>query len=197
MKRTTKDKNLAPVIVLVIFWLLSGIVAGYTLRQNNLTMLRLREEVFTADETGVEVNERLIALQQYVTTHMNTELPKLGEEKAIQLKKTYETLVSAETARVSAERQRIATEATTYCEATLPSVRLTERVGCVASYTAARPVSEKPIPKELYTFDFVSPAWSPDIAGFSLALFLALSASIGIAIIVKILVRNSIKKNVN
>lgn len=197
MKRTAKDKSPILVILLVVFWLLSGIVGGYSLRQNNLTMLRLREDVFSADQSGADVNESLIALQQFVTTHMNTELPKLGDEKAIQLKNTYETLLNAETARVSAERQRIATEATNYCESALPSGRLTDRVACVASYTSERPVNDRRIPKELYTYDFISPAWSPDFAGLSLVLFALLSAVVFVYVSVRLLVRRSIKKNLN
>jgi hypothetical protein len=42
------------------------------------------------------------------------------------------------------------------------------RVACVTQYVDTRTVHEQPIPDDLYKFDFVSPGWSPDLAGWSL-----------------------------
>lgn len=191
-ERHPRNTNTVIILIVAVFvWITSGIIAGYTLRQNNLRMLELREAVFEADESGGDVNAALTELQQFVTTTMNTSLPKLGEEKAIQLKSTYEKMVAAEQARVASERQRVTQEATAYCEATLPNVRLTERVPCVQNYIAARPVVEKTIQKDLYTFDFVSPRWSPDLAGMALILFIVSSLAIFSCAVVMISRRKS------
>ena len=179
-------------VALITVWLLSGLLALYTLRQNNLTMLRKREAVFTADQSGVGLEETLRELQIYVTGHMNTRLPKLGDEKAVQLKYTYERLVAAEEARTSSERVRITNEATAICEASLPSVVLTQRAACVQNYIAARPVAERNIPEELYSFDFVSPVWSPDVAGWLVVFFFLVSFLLAIRIVVGISVRRAL-----
>lgn len=173
----------------------TGVGAAYSLRNNNLRMLDLREAVFKADESGTGLNESLSELQQYVTTHMNTALPKLGDEKAIQLKSTYDRLVSAEAARVSAERVKITNEATAHCEASLPSVKLTERARCVQEYVEARPVSSVAIPKELYTFDFVSPFWAPDTAGLLIVGFIFFSVVLIIRTAVGYFVSRTLKRS--
>jgi hypothetical protein len=52
------------------------------------------------------------------------------------------------------------------------AVPLTIIAQCVQDYVAARTSSANPapattVPKELYTNDFISPKWSPDLAGWS------------------------------
>lgn len=159
-------------------------------------MLRLRDAVFVADEKDQGVNEALRELQSFVVSHMNTNLPKLGDEKAIQLKFTYERLIKTENDRVSTERARIASEATAYCEAALPSVRLTERAKCVEDYIAARPVTLRDIPKDLYSFDFVSPSWSPDIAGWSLVAAILAALYLVIRLIGGVFIKRSLRSHI-
>ncbi len=184
------------IIVLAVLFVVSGLFAGLSLRQNNLRMLELRSEVFRVDEAGGDINTALSNLQQYVTTTMNTSLPKLGDQKAIQLKYTFERLQKAEEERVAAERQRINQEAVVACEAALPNVPLTSRVPCVQQYIADRPVVAKSIPKELYTFDFVSPRWSADAAGLALLVSMVSFVLLACSILYRILIYRSLKSKI-
>ncbi len=192
-RRTLRRLSLVIPTVAVVA---TGVSAVFALRNNNLTMLQLRDKVFTADEQGGDVNQSLSELQKYVATHMNTTLPKLGEERAIQLKYTYERLVAAENERVSAERQKIASDATAYCETSMPSGWLTNRAQCVADYVAARPVAGRPIAKELYSFDFVSPRWSPDLAGWLLVTAATSALILGIRLISGLLTHRSLRQHI-
>lgn len=160
-------------------------------------MLSLRDAVFAADAAeGGDVSGALSNLQRYVTAHMNTSLPKLGDEKAIQLKYTYDRLVAAEDQRVSAERVSIADAAAAFCESALPNVRLTVRAQCVQEYIEVRPVTARTIPKELYTFDFVSPLWSSDAAGWLVVSFIIASVVLLVRVVSGILVRRSLKRGI-
>ena len=155
----------ASIVISGVVALGSGALTLYFLRQNNLTMLEKRQAVLDADAAQQDVRPKLAELQSFVTTHMNTSLPKLGTAPAIQLKTTYDKLIAAEQQRVSTERQRISEEATTYCEANVRGL-LSNRAACVADYTAARQVTEQSISSDLYKYNFASPRWSPDAAGF-------------------------------
>ncbi|OGL40578.1 hypothetical protein A3J32_02770 [Candidatus Saccharibacteria bacterium RIFCSPLOWO2_02_FULL_46_7] len=44
------------------------------------------------------------------------------------------------------------------------------RVSCVADYVTSHGVKVKAVPAGLYQFDFLNPAWSPDLAGWSLVI---------------------------
>lgn len=169
MKKTNRIANrvllIANVLVIIVF-AVSSVLA---LRSNNSTMIELYQKVADADKAGEGVTGALAKLQTHVSRHMNSTPPKLGDNPSVQLKYTYEKALTAEQARVSSERQRITNEATAYCEQTVRNVVLSVRAQCVADYTAARPVAEKPILADLYRYDFVSPKWTPDIAGWSLA----------------------------
>jgi hypothetical protein len=146
-------------------------IAVLALRQNNLEMLRLKQQVAVVDEQNGDVEAALKELRQHVYSHMNTNLSSGANaiKPPIQLKYRYERLVAAEQARVSAETSRIYTEAQAVCEAQFPnSFSGGPRVPCIEAYVNSRQVVAKTIPDSLYKFDFVSPAWSPDIAGISM-----------------------------
>lgn len=154
----------------------AGSVSLFALRENNLTMLDLREDVIAADESGEGVSETLTALQTYIASHMNTNPPHLGSEPAIQLIKSFERAKKAESDRVSSERTTVANDAAVYCEQNIRNVQLSVRADCVADYTSQRPVTEKQIVADLYRYDFVSPRWTPDLAGLSLLVSIVLGS---------------------
>lgn len=154
--------------VLALSFIASVAVGVLALRQNNLRMLELREAVFIADKNDGDTSTALSELQAYVVTHMNTTLPKLGDEKAIQLKYTYERRLAADEVRVSAERADVSAQATAYCQSTHAGASFAVRSQCVEDFYAAHPVSSLTIPKELYAYEFVSPFWVPDKAGLAL-----------------------------
>lgn len=153
----------------VVFFII-GVVA---LRQNNLTAIRLRDEVLKVDEQNGDVEAALRRLREHVYSHMNSELGggASNVQQPIQLKYRYERLVTAEKERVSSVNEQIYNDAQEECERRFPAgLSGGNRIPCIEAYVSSRNAKEQPIPDSLYKFDFVSPRWSPDVAGISLAL---------------------------
>lgn len=142
-------------------------VSGFALRANNLRMVELRDAVYTADKENGDVSKALTNLQRYVTSHMNTKLTgPNGVYPPIQLKYTYERIRAAE---AKASNSSVYSDAQNYCETQNPNgFSGKNRIDCIQQYVESHGVAQKPIPQSLYKFDFVSPSWSPDAAGFSL-----------------------------
>lgn len=155
----------------LIIALISGVVAVAALRQNDLAMIKLRQAVVTADQQNGDVETALRNLREYVYGHMNTNLASGNNaiRPPIQLKYRYERLVQAEKNRVAAINAKVYTEAQAVCEQQIPSgLSGGGRVPCIQQYVTAHGTRAQPIPDALYKFDFLSPAWSPDLAGWSL-----------------------------
>lgn len=142
------------------------------LRDNYATMTQLREAVYVADRQGEGVEVALQNLRSHVNNHMNTSLSSGAESvyPPIQLKETYNRLVTAEQQRVEVANSQLYTEAQNYCESQDPnSFSGGSRVGCIQQYVDDHGQKAQPIPDGLYKFDFATPSWSPDLAGWSLA----------------------------
>lgn len=148
-----------------------GVVCVLALRANNEHMIKLRDAVYSADQNNKNVQGSLMALQAYVTAHMNTDL-SAGPDPVyppIQLKYTYDRLVQAQANAVATTNSVLYTNAQHYCEKLDPTdFSGHNRVPCIESYVESHGVSLPMIPDALYKFDFVSPSWSPDLAGWSL-----------------------------
>lgn len=150
----------------------SAILCVFALRDNNLHMVQLREAVYTADKNNGDIEGTLRNLRAYVYSHMNTNLASgpNAVHPPIQLKYTYDRLVKAQSTDSTTSNSEIYSQAQKYCEQAIPngfsgSYRLT----CIQSYVKQHGItSVQTVPKELYQFDFVSPRWSPDLAGWSL-----------------------------
>jgi hypothetical protein len=153
-----------------------ALIAVLSLRQNNITALRLRDKVIQADQADEDVEAALHSLRQYVYSHMNTNLSTgNGIYPPIQLKYRYERLVAAEKQRVSDENAKIYNDAQNYCEARFPTgLSGSGRIPCIQQYIDSHGVKEQAIPDGLYKFDFASPAWSPDLAGWSIVIAVVL-----------------------
>jgi len=157
---------------LAVIFAVFAVVAVFALRQNNLTMAQLRQDVYAADEQNGDVEGALQRLRGFVHSHMNTNLSAGADAvyPPIQLKYTYQRLQDAEKARVQQGNSDVYTQAQAYCEQQNADFSGRNRVPCIEQYVSQHGgVKEKSIPDALYKFDFVSPAWSPDLAGFSLA----------------------------
>jgi hypothetical protein len=157
--------------LLLILAVVSFVVFIFAYRNNNLVMVELREEVFLADREGGDVEEPLRRLREHVHSHMNTDLAPTDSavRPPIQLKYRYEALVEEEMKRVSDRNEEIYTNAQVFCEQRFPgSLTQSGRIPCIEEYVDRNGVEFEPIPESLYKFDFVSPRWSPDLAGFSL-----------------------------
>jgi hypothetical protein len=149
----------------------SSVVCVFALRANNQQMLNLREQVFIADKNNTDVQAPLRALQSYVTTHMNTDLNAEGATvyPPIQLRYTYERLVRQQSDQIAAANNEIYTTAQRECERLNPNdVSGRARIPCIESYVQSHTSKVTPIPDALYKFSFVSPRWSPDVAGWSM-----------------------------
>ncbi len=158
------------VIGLVIAFLFFSVTSASLLRLNNKEMIRLKNNVFAADKDGEGVEEALNDLRSHVYSHMNTDLSSgpLAIKPPIQLKYTYERLVTAEKTRVEQANAGLRDEATKICEARFPAGQLRPRAQCVDEYLSKNITKENSIPKELYQFDFISPRFSFDLAGITL-----------------------------
>jgi hypothetical protein len=151
--------------------ILSGVVCLVALRANNEHMLQLRTQLYQADQTNDDVQGALHKLQNYVVSHMNTNLStgNSGVYPPIQLQGTYDRLIQARGAALQQQNSQIYTDAQHYCEQQ-NSVDFSghNRVPCIEQYVQNHGVKLPTIQDSLYKFDFISPRWSPDLAGWSL-----------------------------
>lgn len=168
----TKLRRIKPWYLLVLA-VISTVVCIFALRANNEHMIKLRGVVYKADQNNTDVAGALKGLQAYVTAHMNTNLDS-GQNAVyppIQLKYTYERLVQAQNAAAGGSSQ-LYSEAQHYCEGQ-NSVDFSgrNRVPCIEQYVQSHGGGQpSTVPDALYKFDFVSPQWSPDLAGWSMAI---------------------------
>jgi hypothetical protein len=148
-----------------------GALFVYAYRQNNVEAIHLRDAVLEADKQNGDVEGALKTLRVYTYSHMNANLSGGANNiyPPIQLKYRYDRLVQAEKDRVTAVNAKLYTQAQTYCEQQVTSRVTINRVPCIQDYlTTHGAASEQAIPDALYKFDFASPIWSPDLAGWSL-----------------------------
>jgi hypothetical protein len=177
---------------LFVACLLFATLTIFALRSNNLTMVHLRNNVYQADKDNGDVTGTLQKLRSYVYAHMNTNLENGAGSvyPPIQLKYTYERLQKAAQADADAANSSVYTDAQHYCEQLYPdSFSGGPRVPCIENYVSTHGVKPKTIPDSMYKFAFVSPTWSPDLAGWSLVitfvLFLLLIIRVAIWLFVK------------
>jgi hypothetical protein len=152
----------------VAAFVVMSVLGLYALRQNNLGAVRLRDQLLEVDKQSGNVEEALGKLRGYMYSHMNAQLSNdNGIYPPIQLKYTYERLAAAEKQRVQTANQKIYNDAQRTCEALVPGgLSGSGRIPCIQQYVDTKGQKELPVPDALYKFDFVSPAWSPDLAGF-------------------------------
>lgn len=150
-----------------------GIIFILSYRQNNIRMIELRDRVFAADEANGDIAGALNDLRQYVYGHMNARLVSgdTAIRPPIQLKHHYERLVNKENERLESQKAALTKEAEQVCRQKFPNtLNVTGLAPCIEGYVMEKATAKQEIPKELYQFDFVSPRWSPDLAGWSLVL---------------------------
>lgn len=189
----TKLRDVKPWYFLVLA-LLSGVVAVFALRNNYLQMVRLKDAVYAADKNGGDTEKALQNLQYYVVRHMNTSLSAGSDTiyPPIQLKYTYDRLVKAESDELASTNTALYNDAQKHCEA-LDSTDFSgrNRVPCIQQYVKDHGQPLKTIPDSLYKFDFVSPVWSPDLAGWSIVV--AVLSIVAFAVL--FVVRRWLKRN--
>jgi hypothetical protein len=160
------------IVLLAAFALLSAVL----LRHNNLQMVERRKAVITADEQNGDVDTALKKLRAYMARHMNT---RMGEP--IQLKYSYERAVKKQVE--GAAKSGNTTDANAYqrAQTECKTGNTVTYAQCVIDRTSqvapgSNPVTQiKPPAVELFSYQFYSPMWSPDLAGFAtLGLFITL-----------------------
>lgn len=167
-----KHIKLKYLLFLAVFFLVLGIIG---LRQNYSHMVKLRTAVAIADEQNGNVELALRDLRQFVYNHMNTNISSgnVSIKPPVQLKYRYERLTKAEEARVSKFNESVKQRGEQICGKKFPAGGFNSpRVACVAEYVRVNSIKDNPVPSDLYKFDFISPSWSPDLAGISLLLSL-------------------------
>lgn len=173
LKRLQQMKTWQFVLVLILMLF----VTATFLRINNIGMIQRREAVVSADEQGNTdaLQNRLYDLQRYSAAHMN------ADTGVIYLQESYDR--AAQKAKDEAERS---TQGSTNIykkieeEVCGPLARANgwrwpdaRYIACQRTELAKYPASQQgsgavTLPnKELFRHSFVSPAWSPDFAGFS------------------------------
>lgn len=165
----TKFRGLNP-WYFVALMVISGVVCTVALRSNNQHMIKLRSAVYAADKNNGDVTTALNDLRSYVNGHMNTNLATPdGVYPPIQLKYTYDRLVQAESQQVASTNSVLYTQAEDYCQQQIPNgFSGRYRVPCVMQYVNNHGLHTATIPESLYQFNFATPVWSPDLAGWSL-----------------------------
>ncbi len=172
VRRTIKDLQRVKTWQLLILLILVGFVAATFLRLNNIGMVERRTAVINADAKGDEETtiKRLYDLQQYVSSHMNTDMGK-----GVYLESTYNRDYQAWQATQYGEQNsngNVYKKAQEVCEPKF-SHYSTAYLQCTTSELAKYPAASgttKPsgAPQvNNYLHDYVSPIWSADFAGWS------------------------------
>lgn len=193
----TRFRRIKPWYFLILA-IISGVICVFALRANNQHMLELREAVYAADKNSGDTETALQNLRAYVTTHMNTNL-SAGENAVyppIQLKYTYERLVKAHSEATGQQNQKIYTDAQRHCEQQNPAgFGGGGRIPCIQQYVQSHTVvsSTESVPDALYKFSFVTPKWSPDLAGWSLVATILLFAAFVISLITRLWFKHKLK----
>lgn len=197
IKQHIRKRHIKTWQLFVVFCALS-LTSLFLLRQNNLKMIELRNEVIRADEQAGDVSGALKRLNEHVFKHVNTELVR-----PVELVHSYNRQAQAaiEAANRGSGRDVYA-EATRACER--QGVPIANIANCAAEYALRNNATVDPtkiiLPeKDLFKHTFASPRWAPDAAGISifitgvigLWIFLRFLEFIAIHVIIRKRLRNN------
>lgn len=187
---------------LVVVLILMALLAATFLRLNNIGMVERRSAVIAADESGdsLAMQERLYELQRYSMTHMNANTgPFTLKEQHNRDVQTIAKQAQDGAGDSKADSDRI----TAKCRQETNSTYGTAWVQCFAdaweALGADNSLAELPALPDVaaYRVEFVSPLWTPDFAGFTVAIcvliLLAIIARIIGVIILRIILRHRYK----
>jgi len=161
---------------LLLLLILFGFVAATFLRLNNIGMIQRRDAVLAADKSGEEsvIQSRLYDLQRFASAHMNSATGPFYLEQ--QYKRDAQAAVDA-AKNDDNPNGNINAKAEAVCKPQY-TVWSPAYVQCFADELAKYPPSPDPTKNvtlpdtNLYRFDFATPLWSPDFAGFSVLICL-------------------------
>lgn len=173
--RSTKQRWPWLWLGLMLALLLLALASAIFLRQNNLNMAKLRDQLVAVDDTGDvnQVQQAARKLQNYVAHHMNTTTGRVA------LQTLYNR--AAEQAMAQSKPPEISTDvyqqATNDCKPQLINYGYRAWASCVATKvglnaTTILATAEVSAPDpDLYYVDYAPARWSFDLAGVSLLLF--------------------------
>lgn len=191
--RIKRFKKLA-IWQLALLFVVFSILSATFLRQNNLNMQDKRNAVIEADKSGDEkqITQKLYELQKYVSSHMNTDLGK-GVEITETFKRNQIKYIND---TQSNNNINIYKQANENCQAQNFKY-LNQYRQCVYDYINSIPggkvlsstiISEDEM-RLVYIHNYISPLWSPDLAGF----FVLITAILVLVIVVRIISEISLR----
>jgi len=171
---------------LIILLILVLFIAATALRLNNVGMDHRREGVYSADEAGDEdiIHQRLLSLREYSSSHMN------ANTGAFVLKNQYDrdsqrALADAQNKSEESESPNgnIYKKAAEVCDPQFSGYSQAYMqcfMNELNKYPESGAVSDSVVlpTAELYQYDFASPIWTPDIAGWTVLLAIIISVVI-------------------
>lgn len=172
VRRGIKDLQRVKTWQLLIILVLASFISATFLRLNNIGMVERRTAVINADSDGNQdqIIQRLYDLQQYVSSHMNTDMGK-GVYLEASYKRDSQKILDAASAQQN-NNGNIYKKAQEVCAPKFSSYSAAY-LQCTTSELAKYPagsdlISAVKLPSaDSYLHDFVSPVWSPDFAGWS------------------------------
>lgn len=153
-----------------------SISSALFLRQNNLNMVKLRDDLVKADKSGEigEVQTKARRLQNYTATHMNTSTGKIALQ-TLYNQAAQKAMNESKPVDVSTEVYQQATEV---CKDQLVNYGYRAWASCVAnkvgiSETTSLEKADAKMPDpNLYYVEYAPTRWSADPAGISLLLLI-------------------------
>lgn len=185
---------------LVLLLILIGFITATFLRLNNIGMVERRDAVLAADKKldKAEAKTTLTELQNYVSSHMNSDMDK-GILLSNIYQKDYNDAVAA-AAEAHNTNSDLYQKAAVDCRARFQGGTASFRndyVTCVADAVSQLPANQQSanVPHlENYHYNFASPLISPDLAGFFTLLALALTFFILLRLILLYSLKFTIKR---
>jgi hypothetical protein len=169
---------------LFIICIVTAAIGIHAVRQNNIKMALLREDVFIADKQNEPIDEPLNVLRDYIAKHMgtSTDVPlKYSYERAT--KKVLET-----TTDVNGKPSDIFADLPASCasggfiDSTKPCVK--DHINQKLAQLGTKQVALTQVPdKKLFNYSFSAPIISYDLAGMSLVVA-ALSGIYGLCLVI-------------
>jgi hypothetical protein len=174
VKRSIKQLQRIKTWQLVILLILASLLAATFLRLNNIGMVERRNAVFSADKAGVtpDIQSRLYDLQRYVNEHMNSDSGQIYLEH--QYARDAKAAVDS-ASNIENPNGNIYAKASEVCDhqfAVYSQAYLHCFVSEIDKYPSANNLpAVVDLPRtDLYRHEFLAPWWSPDFAGWSVAI---------------------------
>lgn len=140
--------------------LLVGLFGGFELLANARQAASLRDQVAAKDQAGQDTTSDQVALEQFSHSHMNATV-------RLELMGSYGRAVAA--SQPATPSGALYAQAQAACAGKSDSI---VQAKCVTDYVSKRlPAPAAPVAppdRSLFTKEFHSPAWTPDLAGLAL-----------------------------